>query len=175
MVCTPGLTLTLNKQSKISFSSESIWITWITAAYANMTSQINNDKLQRGYSQRTHNLWPAINFALICSLTQLIIFAEKGWEWRSASTFRKLLELNEFHDDEHLPMKEQILCCLSLHTAWRESSKSRHEQNNVTQIYVSSETTVKTPNMSTGRTKGVWTDELLRKKAWRPVTSTSAF
>jgi len=55
-------------------------IPWVTAAYANMTSQIHNDKLQRGYSQPTHSLWPAINLPLICSLTQLIIFTEKGWE-----------------------------------------------------------------------------------------------
>lgn len=134
MVCTPGLTLTLNKQSKISLSTESIWITRVTAAYANMTSQINNDKLQRGYSQRTHNLWPAVNFALICSLTQLIILSAKGWEWRSVPLLENYWNRMSFMTilEHHLPMKEQISCCLSLHTAWRESSNSCHAQNNVT-------------------------------------------
>lgn len=167
MVSTPGLTLTLNKQSKISFTPESIWITWVTAAYANMTSQINNDKLQRGYSQRTHNLRPAINFALICSLTQLIILSAKGWEWRSASTFRKLLSFMTI--PEHLPTKEQISCCLSLRAAWRDASNSCHAQNNVT-------TTVKNTkheHWKNHRRLDGWIIE--KKKAWRPVTSTSAF
>jgi len=121
-------------------------IPWVTAAYANMTSQIHNDKLQRGYSQPTHSLWPVINLPLICSLTQLIIFTEKGWEGDP------LLEnyRNRWTILEHKSTNIMLFVIAQGMTSAVEFISCR-VQNRAT------------PNMGTGGTNGVWMDELLRK------------